>query len=114
MTLPALAFAAGAAVLQVQPALPDLAWAWVVLLLALASLRWRAIWIPAAFAAGFFWAAYCAHGRMADWLAPQLEGKDIAVVGVVSSLPALGERSVRFELDVESGNLPQKLLLTWY
>ena len=29
---------------------------------------------------------------MADWLAPELEGRDLDVVGVVSSLPAVGER----------------------
>ena len=42
---------------------------------------------------GFFWAAALAHLRMADWLAPELEGRDLDVVGVVSSLPALSERA---------------------
>src|SRR5258705_2947056 len=53
---------------------------------------------------------------MADWLAPELEGRDLQVVGVVAGLPAAGERSVRLELDVESGEarLPKKLLLSWY
>src|SRR4051812_29836697 len=55
---------------------------------------------------------------MSDWLAAEFEGRDIAVVGVVSSLPAIGERSVRFELDVEGAEdgarLPRKLLLSWY
>ncbi len=66
---------------------------------------------------GFLWAGACAHWRMADWLAPELEGRDLAVVGVVSSLPALGERSQRFEFEVESAageRLPKKLLLSWY
>jgi competence protein ComEC len=54
---------------------------------------------------------------MADRLAPELEGRDLSVVGVVSSLPALGERGVRFEFEVESAEgarLPRKLLLSWY
>ena len=69
-------------------------------------------------APGFFWAAALRALRMADWLAPELEGRDIDVVGVVSSLPAPSERGVRFELDVESAPaasaLPGKLLLSWY
>ncbi|HUQ74952.1 MAG TPA: DNA internalization-related competence protein ComEC/Rec2 [Burkholderiales bacterium] len=118
MTLAALAFALGAAWLQTQAALPPLAWACVVPVLALVAARYRAMVIPAACAAGFFWAATCAHVRMDDWLAAETEGRDIAIVGVVSSLPALGERSVRFEFDVEGAEsdarLPRKTLLTWY
>ena len=116
MTLAAFAFAAGAAWLQMQAQLPSLFWVLVAPLLAFTGLRYRMILIPAAFAAGFFWAAACAQWRMADWLPAEAEGRDIAIVGVVSSLPALGERSVRFEFDVEggTGRLPKKVLLSWY
>jgi competence protein ComEC len=118
MGLGALAFAAGAAFLQLQAALPGLAWALAIVPLAVAGLRYRAAFVLAALAAGFFWAAACAQWRMGDWLAPELEGRDIAVVGVVSSLPASVERSVRFELDVEGAEgdarLPKKILLSWY
>ena len=118
MSLAALAFAAGAAFLQVQPALPALGWAWGIPVLVLLGLRYRAVLIVAACAAGFFWAAACAHSRMSDWLPPELEGRDLAVVGVVSSLPAIAERSVRFEFDVEwadgGARLPGKILLAWY
>src|SRR5204863_6736464 len=68
-------------------------------------------------AAGFFWAAACAQWRMADWLSVENEGRDLPIVGVVSSLPAIAERSVRFEFDVEGAEgarPPQKVLLTWY
>ena len=53
---------------------------------------------------------------MADRLAPELEGRDIDVVGVVSSLPAPGERGVRFELEPESAEvrLPARVLLSWF
>jgi competence protein ComEC len=113
MTLAALAFAGGAAALQLQAELPSLAWA---LLLAPLAARPRMFIVPLAFGAGFFWAAAAAHVRMADWLAPELEGRDLEVVGVVSSLPAVSERAVRFEFEVESapGRLPKKLLLSWH
>ncbi|HYL89832.1 MAG TPA: DNA internalization-related competence protein ComEC/Rec2 [Burkholderiales bacterium] len=116
MAFVALAFAAGAALLQLQPALPALGWAALVPLLFLAGLRYRAALMVAAATAGFFWAAACAHWRMSDWLPAELEGRDVAVIGVVSSLPAVAERSVRFEFDVEGAEsaLPRKLLLAWY
>jgi len=117
MSLAALAFACGAALLQVQAALPSLAWAWVAVGMGIFSFRWKILAIPAAFLVGFFWAAACAQWRVADWLAPELEGRDVVVVGVVSGLPALGERSQRFEFDVEEAQgarLPKRLLLSWY
>ena len=51
MSLAALAFAAGAALLQLQAALPSLAWAAVVPLLALGAWRYRILMPAAAFAA---------------------------------------------------------------
>ena len=51
MTLAALAFAAGAALLQLAPALPPLAWALCVPVLLLAGLRYRAVLLAAALAA---------------------------------------------------------------
>jgi competence protein ComEC len=118
MTLAALAFAAGAAVLQQQAALPAIGW--VFLLPAFAGLVFwkKPLAVPAAFAVGFLWAAGWAQWRMADRLAPELEGRDIAVVGVVASLPAIGERALRFEFEVESApggeKLPGRLLVSWY
>ena len=113
MTWAALAFAAGAAILQLQAELPSLAWALFALPL---LLKRKTFLLPLAFAAGFFWAAAMAHMRMADWLAPELEGRDLEVVGVVASLPAASERAVRFEFDLESApqRLPRKLLLSWH
>ena len=118
MTLAALAFAAGAAFLQVQAALPPFACVWMLPLLALLVIWHRPLAVPACFAVGFLWAAGWAHWRMADRLAPELEGRDIAVVGVVASLPAAGDRSLRFEFDVESApggeKLPGRVLVSWY
>ena len=116
MTLAALAFAAGAAVLQLQAELPSFGWL-VLLPVALAGWYLRPRLAPlCALAIGFLWAAFMAQLRIGDWLAPELEGRDIDVVGVVSSLPAVSERAVRFEFEVESSDqrLPRKLLLAWH
>jgi competence protein ComEC len=118
MTLAALALAAGALFLQMQASLPSPYW--VALLPAFMAGAWwkRGLAVPACFAIGFLWAAGWAHWRMADRLAPELEGRDIPVVGVVASLPAIGERALRFEFEVESApggeKLPGKLLVSWY
>jgi competence protein ComEC len=116
VTLPLLAFAAGVLVLQLQPGLPAAGWCGALPFLALLAGWKRFLAVPAAFAFGFLWAAGFAHLRMADRLAPELEGRDLAVVGVVSSLPALGERSVRFQFEIESAEvrLPSKVLVSWY
>jgi competence protein ComEC len=119
MTVTLLAFAAGVLALQVQASLPAPAWV-AALPLAGLALRRRALAPPlAAFlalAAGFLWAAGLAYLRLADRLAPALEGRDLEVVGVVAGLPALFERGMRFEFDVEATPqpLPRRVLVSWY
>jgi competence protein ComEC len=116
MTLAALAFAAGAAALQLQAELPGLLW--LLLLPVCGAGCYFRPRLAALFTLvmGFLWAAGVAHVRMADWLAPGLEGRDLDVVGVVAGLPAVSERAVRFEFEVESSDqrLPRKLLLAWH
>src|SRR5262249_29651630 len=118
MTCAVLAFAAGVILLQTQATLPALAWALALVPAAVFTLKYKRLMPIVALGAGFFWAAYCAQLRMTDWLAPELEGRDIEVVGVVSGLPAPGERGVRFEFEVESATrgerVPQRVLLWWY
>ena len=94
MSFAALAFAAGVILLQQQAQLPAPGWALLVLPLLLLAVRRPALVGALAFAAGFFWAALLAQARMADWLAPQLEGRDLEVAGVVSGLPAASERAL--------------------
>jgi len=121
-----IAFALGVWWLQQQAELPTFSagshWLWAVAacapLAAVSTLR-RPVLILASFGLGFAWAAGLAHLRMADRLSADLEGRDIVVAGVVSGLPALGERSVRFEFDVEStpgttARLPPRIILSWY
>jgi competence protein ComEC len=114
MSFAALAFAAGVILLQQQAQLPAPGWALLVLPLLLLAVRKPALTGALAFAAGFFWAALLAQARMADWLAPQLEGRDLEIAGVVSGLPAASERGVRFELETETPGVPARLLLSSY
>src|SRR5574341_113269 len=116
MTVAAVAFALGAAALQLQAELPSPWWLVLLPLCGVAVWRQPRFAPPFALVVGFLWAAAMAHWRMADWLAPELEGRDIDVVGVVSSLPALSERAVRFEFEIESAaeRLPKRLLLAWH
>ena len=59
--------------------------------------------------------------RLADTLAPELEGRDLVITGVVASLPQPGPNGLRFRfaLDpdsrvVEGASLPQRIALGWY
>ena len=115
MTPAAVAFASGAALLQLQAALPSLLWAGLLPLLLALGLWKRGFLVVFGLAAGFLWAAAWAHWRIADRFAPELEGRDLEVVGVIASLPTAGA-SPRFELEPESAavRLPEKLLVTWY
>ena len=56
-----------------------------------------------------------------DALDPRLEGRDVAVTGVIAAMPQRNESGLRFRLDVESARLddlpvrlPEHLYLGWY
>lgn len=58
--------------------------------------------------------------RLEPSMPAALEGKDLSVVGVVASLPRLGEQSTQFEFDVESAEwrgrpvtVPARVRLSW-
>jgi competence protein ComEC len=116
MTPVILSFACGVLFLQLQPELPAAGWAWLGLLVLPGAIWSKTLRILVAFAIGFCWALVMAHVKLADRLAPELEGRDIEVVGIVASLPAAGERSLRFEFEPEhaEAKLPAKILLSWY
>ena len=64
------------------------------------------------------WRAGAFHSSTLD---PALEGRDIAVTGVVLAMPQLNEDAVRFRLGIESArlngqavSLPPQILLGWY
>ena len=124
MRLAAVGFALGVWLLQRQPELPGIAW----LLVGLASVgallagtrylkRATPALVFAAFAIlGFCWAAGFAQLRLADRLDAEIEGRDLAVSGVIAGLPQGFERGVRFDFDVESAQagVPQQIVLSWY
>jgi competence protein ComEC len=130
MRLAILCFVAGAWWLQQQSALPDSAWAWMPAALGLAAAAVRpagaAQWLvrealvkAGCVVLGFSWAAWCAQQRLADALPAEWEGRDIAVVGVVASLPQEYERGSRFEFDVErvltqGARVPGRIVLSWW
>ena len=120
MTAVMLSFACGIMGLQLLPELPARGWVWAGLVLLPAGIRSKPFLVPAAFVAGFCWALGMAHLRLADRLAPELEGRDLEVIGVVSGLPAAGERGLRFEFEPERAgaqlpaHLPSRILLSWY
>ncbi len=123
-TAAVLAFAAGVLLLQQQAALPAPHWLWLLPLCAALAAWRRAALVPCAFALGFLWAAGAAHLRLAERLAPELEGRDVEIVGVIAGLPAHGERVVRFDFDVESvrvsgldperRGVPARIRLGWF
>jgi competence protein ComEC len=71
---------------------------------------------------GVVWSAGCAHRVLGDRLAPDLEGRDLVLVGVVASLPQRFERGVRFDfvpetartLDGATVAVPDLVTLAWY
>jgi len=70
---------------------------------------------------GFGWTGARAERFLSAGLDGALEGRDVMVRGVVSSLPQAFELGSRFQLEVESAQLdghavrlPQRLALSWY
>ncbi|MCC7080783.1 MAG: DNA internalization-related competence protein ComEC/Rec2 [Burkholderiales bacterium] len=130
MVLQTVAFVAGAALLQIQAHLPHpMLMVWLVPSLAALAVLLRAPAAPrllvraalcvVAGALGFFWAAWCAHLRLAEALPVEWESRDLHVIGVVARLPQPFERGVRFELDIEHTltpdvQVPRRVLVSWY
>ena len=78
-------------------------------------------WIAALALAAFSLTGLHAAWRLADRLAPELEGRDLVLTGVVADLPRSGDGGVRFRFDVETAQLdgaavqvPRGVWLTWY
>jgi competence protein ComEC len=126
-----LGFVAGCWVLQRQGGLPaanvlGVAAFLLAALIALAAARLshrRANWparmlaVLLGLAVGFCWSAWRAQWRMGDWLATQLEARDIEVTGVVSGLPAELAAGARFAFTVEAAprgeRVPDRVVLNW-
>jgi DNA internalization-related competence protein ComEC/Rec2 len=82
----------------------------------------RPLALAAALALGFGCAGWQAAARLADALAPEWEGRDVELVGVVDELPQLAEDGERFAFAVESARampgdeaprVPSRVWLSW-
>ncbi len=113
-----LCFTAGVLCLQHQALLPEglLLLAAVAFGLAALGCRWRPAWPVAAFLLGFVWAAALAQQRLAQSLPAELEGRDLAVVGVITGLPQRFDNGIRFDFTIESSaaTVPEHVSLAWY
>lgn len=109
--------AAGMAVLQTRPALPDTTWFYPWPLLALAALwcprgqAWQRLlaWFLAALAAfsgGFLYAAWRADLRLQDRLELAWQGRDVAVLARVVGLPEKTPQGARLILEIERSFTP--------
>ncbi|RYG88530.1 MAG: DUF4131 domain-containing protein, partial [Alphaproteobacteria bacterium] len=98
-----LAFLAGTCWLQTRAELPTPGTQAGALAMALAlfALRRRLDILLAAALLGAAWAAWLAHGALADALPREMEGKDVAIDGTVDSLPHEFEGGTRFNVRVE-------------
>ncbi len=129
MVMFAIFFALGVWLLQQQPALPSLVWAWLLPLFALGlflppqppALRLARALLLAIFALGlgFYHAASQSAQRLAVTLPDQWQGRDIKVIGVVADLPRQHEHGQRFGFDVEQiltaqASVPRHIYLSTY
>jgi len=115
-----VAFVVGVLILQFQAELPALIW---VSLLPVVFLALRFSWarLPLFCCLGFLWALMHAHWLLGSAIDPLLEGKDLYVAGVITSLPEQRGKRVRFQFDIEtlqyqnkSHPAPGKIQLSWY
>ncbi len=120
MRLAILGFVGGAALLQMQAALPGPAAmaACLFAFLLLLMLRRLPARVLAAALAGFLWAASVAHLALRHELAAANEGRDITLIGTIDSLPYQFEQGARFNVNVEHAigdfAVPPRVALAWY
>ncbi len=120
-----LAFVLGAAMLQTRPALPDLAWVWLLPLGLFICWRLPGRWrlgavLLLALAVGFLHAAWRGEIRLAESLPWVWEGRDLALVGRVLGLPETTATGMRFTLAVVrvatpgAAAVPRRVQVGWF
>jgi len=121
MLLLAASFLTGIVIFQQLEVLPSIFWSFL-LPFALASLLFSKRYQFVGFCVcGFLWALIRADMTLSNHLDTALEGKDVVVEGVIASMPRVGERSLRFDFDVNQLSFdnkayasPGRIRLSWY
>jgi competence protein ComEC len=125
-----LGFTAGVGVLQTQAALQSISLTVAAMLAAaavLVALRnvCAAVRLPLFMVCGtvlgFCWATLFAQAYLQHALPPELEGRDLAVTGIIANLPAFTEQGARFDFQIEQvlsidgtvPSLPERVSLSW-
>ncbi len=122
MKVIALGLLVGVSWLQQLAVLPPSHFAWLLLACAPLIIWCRWLRFPLAVACGFLWALYQAHAALYPPLDPLLEGQDLAVTGVIASIPERGQPLTRFLFDIEAVHsidaadlsVPERVRLSWY
>ena len=115
MITAALSLLAGILLVQQLPALP--APVWLILGVVVAGIMaWLRYWQSLFFILGVVWATGFAMIQLADRLPADLEGVEIPIQGIVSSLPERDDKRLGFDFIITSNTptLPHKIHLSWY
>ena len=132
MQLASIGFLVGVLITQSLADLPSREWSLLLVIiipLAFGFPKFR----PVLFVCiGFLYSVLIAHDKIAGQISPSLEGKDMLVTGIVSSLPNINSDRTRFQLDVIdlselqnnvtqktsstpiAGQVPGRIQLSWY
>jgi len=122
MRIATIAFLAGIIIFQQLSDLPDGRWAGLLIISLPLSLCFAPLKIPLWLVNGFLAALLQASVILGTSLAPELEGQDILLEGVVDSIPQQRQFGQRFEFTIEKSfneavqgsDLPEKIRLNWY
>ncbi|MDH5633760.1 MAG: DNA internalization-related competence protein ComEC/Rec2 [Gammaproteobacteria bacterium] len=113
---------AGVLIAQLLPSLPDLSGFCLVTGLAVASARWMTLMQPVAIGlVAATWSFFLADYYLEDRLPESLASVNLAVTGVVSSLPETSSKGQQFHFDIKTAmqdgqsiRLPRRVVLSVY
>ncbi|WP_455219431.1 DNA internalization-related competence protein ComEC/Rec2 [Kaarinaea lacus] len=130
--LASIGFLAGVLICQSLADLPSIEWSLFlipIIPLAICFPKYRPVFFVCI---GFLYSVLIAHDKIAGQISPTLEGKDLLVNGIVSSLPNKNSDRTRFQLDVMdlselqekvtqktgstsiTGQVPRRIQISWY
>lgn len=120
MTLVTLGWLLGVTLFQWLPNLPADHWSLAALCLPFLFMLKPLRWLAAA-SCGFLWAWWWGISLLATGVDTTWEGQDVALTGVIASVPEVQPGSTRFEFDIEELRwrgeprpAPQRVILSWY